>query len=358
MLYTFAKYACAIPCLAFLLISTGCTYPDLKRPPVRNFIRDARTAHRPPEPDPRPTEELEEAVRAYRGEIEVSPKDYILGPGDVISVKILVPGTQEPDFDLETTITAEGMMRCPLLGEVHVDGLSVADLQEKLEELYLDGYYNQASVEVSVLEYYSKRAMLTGHISSPGQYPIKGERVSLLHLLLEAGGLGGGAGYDISIIRGETPQDMPFAPPERFDIERLVRYGDLERNIWVYPGDIVHVLPESPPEYVYTLGFISNRAVQLPRDRDISLMDLISQVGGVPAVARAQYTSIMRYEDGQPVIYNVDLTRIAEGAVPDIPLQANDRVIVSTDWFRRALDGFGRMGPFRGFVPSPAPIGQ
>lgn len=258
----------------------------------------------------------------------------------------MIPQAEEPELEIKTAVSRDGELRCPFLGNINVSGMSVEEVTGTLTELYADGYYEQPYVEVTVVEHLSRQATVFGFVSSPGAYPIIGERTSLLHLLLEAGGPGSGAGDNVNIIRGPSyredlqPGDIDQAT-EKVNIEQLVRQGDLEHNVWVYPGDIVHVQPEAPTEYYYVLGFASDGAYEIPEDREIGIMGAIVSAGGLGRVSRPQYTYLMRYEEGEliPTVYNIDLSRIAAGEEPDIPIQAEDRIIVSTDWLRRGWDG-------------------
>ncbi len=355
--------------LSLLIISLaavfliGCPYPDFRRPPLRNYFHDRR-AERPPEPDITVDELPDEMRAAMRGDdMDVSPMAYILGPDDVVEIKVMIPEEQEPEIEMKTAVTRDGKLRCPFLGKIDAAGRSVEQITELLTELYADGYYQQPYVEVTVREHRSRQAMVFGYVSNPGNYPIMGARTSLLHLLLDAGGLGAGAGNDVAIMRGPSFYNGIEAEglgqvTENINIEELVRQGDLRHNVWIHPGDMVHVRPEAPADYYYILGFASDGAYELPEDRQIGVMGAIVGAGGLGTVSRPQYTYLMRYEDGRqtPTVYQIDLSRIAAGKDPDIPVQPEDRIIVSTDWLRRGWDGLlsnlVRITPFT-VTPTP-----
>ena len=337
----------------YLALLGGCAYPDFQKPLFRNYLRDAMVkTERPPEPERISADRLDEMAEAIRWDDAPLPEAYGVGPGDVLSVKVTVPGAQTPTSEFTAAVDTRGTIRCPLLGPVFVEGMTVGQVSETLKGKYSGTYFREPAVEVAVAEYRSKRAMVTGQVKNPGEYPILGDRVSLLRLLIEAEGLSDGAGDAVLVTRANSPNAEANSAPERFSLDRLMRQGDLRRNGWIYPGDAVHVPPRAP-EYFYVVGFVpSPGPYELPRDGEIGMVDAVSHARGLSSAARAQYTYLVRYEGGERKVYNVDMARIAAALEPDIPVQADDRIIVSTDWMRRAFDGFMRIVGLRAWLPA------
>ena len=384
--------------MAWLMMLAGCAYPDMhKKPPSRNLLRDAMVhTERPPMHIPPRIDRLNERAAALSALDEQSPQDYIVGPSDVLSIKVMLAGEDKPDLELVVAVDTLGYLRCPQLGQVKVEGLSVEQISRHLFALYEDGYYRYHTVTVSVLEHYNRRATITGLVENPGNYPIFGEKKSLFHLLVDAGGLAKGAGTTAIVTRANNrpdnellraANDRPamsprgnaeypgsytvgnFAPEsvvdadpavasptpliKRVDIEELARQGNIAYNIWIYPGDIVHVQPEKPAKFVYVTGFVRKPgAYELPRHSYTTLGAVIARAGGPTEVGRAQYTYLVRHEGGEPTIYKIDLARITNAQEPDIPLRPNDRIILGTDWIRRSIDGVLNVTGLRFLIPN------
>jgi len=171
----------------------GCSYQDMQRPLVRNYLREAFPHHRqrPPELPLARVEsasELAEALRRWQHLAGAQAAAYAVGPGDVLRVTLFVGEAPEETLQLELRVSEQGTVRCPLLGEVAVGGLTSAQCEEKLTRLYADGYYRAPTVSVSVSEYNSRRIFVSGQVAKPGPVALRSGRTTLLEALLEAGG--------------------------------------------------------------------------------------------------------------------------------------------------------------------------
>lgn len=95
---------------------------------------------------------------------EELPLAYSLGYGDMVSIKVY----GEDDLTVETRLNDLGVISFPFLGEVKVFGLTVTEVQEKIELGLQDGYLVNPKVSVSVTQY--RRFYVNGEVKQPGGF--------------------------------------------------------------------------------------------------------------------------------------------------------------------------------------------
>lgn len=91
--------------------------------------------------------------------------DYRLASAD--KVRIAVFG--EDALSGEFVVNAEGKVALPLIGEVQVAGLTVAQLQDAVTQALSQGYLNHPRVTAQVLTY--RPIYILGEVNRPGEYP-------------------------------------------------------------------------------------------------------------------------------------------------------------------------------------------
>lgn len=82
-------------------------------------------------------------------------------------------------------VDKEGNINFPVLGKIHVVGLTKQELSEKMQKM-ISKYVENPLVNVQLLNF---KVTLMGELSRPGSYTIKNDRVTLLDVLGMAGDL-------------------------------------------------------------------------------------------------------------------------------------------------------------------------
>jgi len=334
--------------VVLVLVVAGCSYPDLRRPVVRNYAADLfYRSQRPPQEvktQVRGVDELALALSRWNEMTGSATEPYTVGPGDVLKISIFLYGQLDADLAAEQSVGYRGEIRCPLLGEVQVAGLSTAQIEGTLTTRYsTEGYYQNPVLSVVVSEYRSKRVFVTGGVVNPGPLALDVNRMALLEVLLRAGGLTEGAGDTAIVTRlTHTPSRTgSVSTPSTISVNlsSLIERSDMVENIWIQPGDVVHV-PPADESNVYVLGFVNAPgAYPLPAKGSIGVLDAIALAHGLSAAGVPAKTYLLRKTAEGERNYRIDLTRVAAAKEPDIPVQAGDRVIVSTSFLRRTVDG-------------------
>ena len=156
---------------------------------------------------------------------------FILGAADVIHVNVW----KNVELSQTVTIGPDGFVSLPLLGDVHVAGMTANELGQKLA-VKLNNFVVNPQVTVSVVDIRSRQVYVLGQVSKPGGYPLIAP-VNVLQLIALAGGLSNYANRkEITILR-----PRPGGPQKIiFNYNNAVR-GDGKQNIDLQPGDTVVV---------------------------------------------------------------------------------------------------------------------
>jgi polysaccharide export outer membrane protein len=169
---------------------------------------------------------------------------YVLAVTDRIRVVIF----GEDDLATDARVDAFGNINLPLVGDIHVAGLSVDDAQRAVERAYRDGQYlRKPQATISIAEYAPREVSIQGQVKSPGRFLLPTESTySVVELVTKAGGFTDIAkGNDVTITHF-TPDGKKTV--RKVDVESIIQGKNSERaqdsTLMLEPGDIVYV-PES-----------------------------------------------------------------------------------------------------------------
>lgn len=247
--------------------------------------------------------------------------DYQVGPGDVLEVTVY--GNE--DLSRLPTVQTNGAITLPLLGEVQVAGLTVAEVQRKVTSLLEKDYLVRPQVVVKVREYQSQFVSVVGEVNSPGRKPLRG-RTRLFDALIEAGGFKTTASGEVTVTRTDGTFDGgsrvlrvrisgAATPQDTLNLELPLRSGDM--------------VTVSPKQFVTVDGEVT-RPGRYPIDSDLTVTGAVSLAGGLTRFGSS--TVKLRRTDpgtGDVTILEVNLKDVRNGKKPDPPLQPNDVISVS-----------------------------
>lgn len=252
-----------------------------------------------------------------------TPGDYEVGPGDVIEVAVY----GNDDLSRIPTVQTNGSISLPLLGEIQVAGLTIAEVQRKITNLLAKDYLVNPQVEVKVRDYNSQYVSVVGEVNSPGRKPLRG-KTRLIDLLSEGGGFKPTASGEVMITRtdGEfegggksiTVRITRSASPSMQDLVNL--------ELQLKTGDIITAFPKS---FVTVDGEVSKPG-RYAIESDLTVTGAISLAGGFTRFG-SNGVKLRRTDprDGKVTIIEVDLKDVRNGKKPDVPLLPNDVISVS-----------------------------
>jgi polysaccharide export outer membrane protein len=163
---------------------------------------------------------------------QVVEEKYKLGPEDVIEVSVW----KEPDLTKQITISPDGKIYYPLIGDVQVAGKTVKQVREEVSKR-LEKFVTDAQVSIILLKTQYYKIYVVGKVNKPGEFLV-GRPANVMQALAMAGGLTPFASPSkIVILRkvGGAEQTLPF------DYKTVSKGDFLEQNITLLPGDVVVV---------------------------------------------------------------------------------------------------------------------
>lgn len=234
-----------------------------------------------------------------------------LRPGDQITIRIY----GEPDYTPSARVDTDGNVHLPLIGSVHLAGLSVAQAQQSIAQQLSDAeMFRDPQVTVQVVDGPDQNITVIGEVH--GVVPAIGNR-HLLEVLAAAGGLPATASHTITINRPGLSQ--PIVVDLGNDPMR-----SQQANIPVFAGDTVVV---SRIGVVYVLGaFKSVGAIPLNNYGPLTLTELTALSGGTSATGRFGDLRIVRTVGNKRTVSTVDIKKVLNGQAPDPILEPNDIV--------------------------------
>ncbi len=236
-----------------------------------------------------------------------------LALGDLVEMTVY----NVPELTTKTRISSNGDMYCPLVGYMHVAGLSAEEAQAAIEKRLSD-FVKSPHVSLFVAEYASEGASVLGEVVRPGVYPVMGQQ-HLFSLLSAAGGLTEKSGRSLSITHRSDPNS-----PVTIDLPRNLA-DNSETNVPVYPGDVIIV---RKADIVYVVGDVLRPSGVLMDSGGVSVLQALAIAGGTQRTAKLSGATILRKGPTGTVQTPVDLKKILQAKAPDLPMQANDILIV------------------------------
>ncbi len=258
---------------------------------------------------------------------------YLLGPDDQLEIS----GPELTEFgNKPVRIDSEGDVQAPLVGRIHVAGLTVQQTEVELNKS-LRKYIREPQVVVNVAEVRSQPVSILGAVNTPGVHQIQGHK-TLLEMLASAGGIRQDAGYSVRITRqlewGCIP--LPGAkldPTGQFSVAELnmkeiMEAKDPAENIQILPHDVISV-PKA--EMVYVIGEVRRSGgFVLGEHQSISVLQALSLAEGLNGTADTRHAKILRLkrDADQRAELPVDVKSLLAGKKQDVSLQADDILFI------------------------------
>jgi polysaccharide export outer membrane protein len=266
---------------------------------------------------------------------------YLLGPDDQLEIS----GPELTDSgNKPVRIDGDGNIQVPLVGRVHVSGLTVQQTEQELDKV-LSAYIRQPQVVVSVAEVRSQPVSILGAVNAPGVHQVQGHK-TLLEMLALAGGIRPDAGYSIRITRKLEWGCIPLPKAEldasgRFSVaelnlKRIMEAKNPEENIQIFPHDVISV-PKA--EMVYVIGEVRRSGgFVLGEHQSISVLQALSLAEGLNGAADTRHARILRLkrDADQREELSVDVKDVLGGKKPDVALQADDILFIPGSTGKRA----------------------
>ena len=145
---------------------------------------------------------------------------YRIGAGD----RLRIATYGEDRLTGEFTVTAQGAIAFPLLGELPAQGRTVPEITAELQRRLASQYMRNPQVAVEMVNF--RPVYILGEVTRPGEFAY-GQQLSIYALVAKAGGFTYRANQGYALIRSENET-----------VERPVR---LSSATAVQPGDTIRI---------------------------------------------------------------------------------------------------------------------
>ena len=267
--------------------------------------------------------------------------DYILGPEDQITIRVL---NAEEISDKPIEIPAGGYITVALVGQVHASGLAARQLARELAER-LKKYLRDPEVTVEVVGFRSQPVSVLGAVTTPGVQQLKGRR-TLAEVLSMAGGPKADAGNKIKITRRREWGKLPLSgaaedasgdsSTAEVGLQAVTEGLSPGANILIQPFDVITV---SKAEMVYVVGEVAKSGGFVLNEKErISVLEALAMAGGMRPTAAGKYAKILRgAKDGSKrVEIAVDLNKVLAGKAEALGMRPDDILVVPNNVARSA----------------------
>jgi polysaccharide export outer membrane protein len=252
-----------------------------------------------------------------------------ISAGDLIEVTIF----ENPDLSGRFRVDEKGDIDVPLIGSVHVEGDTAAEVAAIIEKRFVDAQILQPAeshATVFIDEYATQGITVNGEVKTPGVYPALGVRM-LNDVIASAGGLTPTAASEVLIThRGDSahPVKVTYNPSS---LQPVIP------DVQVFPGDSI-LIPRAG--IVYVLGNV-NRAGGYVLDgrRALTVEEAMALAGGgghASALNRAQLVRTL--DDGRKEAITIPVNLIYKGHAPDVAMKDGDVLFIPTSTTRLVVE--------------------
>lgn len=251
--------------------------------------------------------------------------DYRVGPGDQIT--LIVTGDVELIYDL--TVTREGYLVIPTVGQIAVAGLTIEQLRNRLNtrlaRVYSGVNTGTTQFDLSMGRLRRNLVWIIGEVDIPGSYQVSGG-ATVFNALYQAGGPNNNGSFrTIEVRRGNRVI-------QQVDLYDYLLRGDKGGDIRLEQGDVVFV--PVLDRRVTLRGSVIRPAIYELKPNE-TLIDVLAFAGGVEAEAavdRIQIDRILPPGQRQPgrdrVLRDISLEMLRGGGT--VPLEDGDVISVFT----------------------------
>jgi polysaccharide export outer membrane protein len=292
-----------------------------------------------------------------------------IGPGDLVQITIVTGSSDERVTPIPARVAYDGMVMVPLIGDVHVSGLEPVAAEARIAAAAVErGIYRQPHVTLTVTQPAVNKVTVLGAVAKPGVVELPRGSCDLASAVAAAGGLSKDAGTQIEVMhRGQASfmaggdpkqgiaqngvvlaaynEPLSSRPPQdevtRIDLAQVsgspvdIRKLDDRDVVMVLPAEkrVIHVtgLVKTPDQF------------ELPRDKDIRVLDAIAMAGGTTSPVADKIFVIRQLPNmTEPTVIKVSMYSAKHDGNENIRLAAGDLVSVESTAVTMAVETVGK----------------
>lgn len=250
-----------------------------------------------------------------------------IGAGDLLEMDVF----ETPELSGKMRVSEKGDILVPLLGELHVEGLTALEAQNLIRGKLIAGdFIKDPQVTVFIDQYATQGVSVMGEVRNPGIFPAFGSH-RLLDYLSQAGGLTPLAGTTITITHTKAPEK-----PEQVKLTAGGPPHPLD-NPLIGPGDSIFVQRTG---VVYVVGDVFRPGgFPIEHDGHLSVIQAVALAQGLTPTAAKKSSVIIRTTPQGRQEIPVNLKKVLTAKATDIALQDNDILFVPASTAKSLLHG-------------------
>lgn len=186
---------------------------------------------------------------------------YRLELGDVISLDF--PFT--PEYNENVTVQPDGYVTLITVGEMHVEGMTVPEVQTALRQAY-SKVLHEPIIAVGLSTFENPYFIVGGEVGKPGKYDLHGD-TTLTQAVEIAGGFTYTSKHSHVLLFRRVSDDWVSA--RVVNVKKMLSAGNLAEDIHLEPGDMVFIpknrlskvqpyLPYLLPYQLFRINFNAN----------------------------------------------------------------------------------------------------
>ncbi len=272
---------------------------------------------------------------------ELSPdllEEYqdVINDGDVLQIAVyhpsrgdLVESVQRIGQLVGYHVT-EGKIYLPDLPPVQVEGLTLLQAQEKIQNLYRE-QIKDVNIFIAYKDRILRKVELAGLVQIPS-IPVDG-RLRLFEALSIAK-----VPTDANLFKSYVVRDNVLLP---VDLQKLIKEGDMKQNVVMRGGDKVYIADPSASTLMVLGEVCKERVVDVP-DGFMTLRKAIGEAGGILPSGDRSYIQVIRGNILHPKIYTLHWEHVVRLPNDSMLLIPGDIVYVAarplSEWNRFVND--------------------
>ena len=251
--------------------------------------------------------------------------DEPITPGEIVHISVF----DAPDFSLSTRVSESGDIPFPMLGAVHVGGLTSTSASDLIAKQLKDRNLMLEPKVMVTVDSATTGITILGEVRAPGIYPPPGKR-RLSDLLAVAGGLTANTGRLIEITNDRKPGHKEYVSWD----PTMHNTDNFDRG--VSPGDRVLVRACG---IAYVGGNVAKPgAYSLCGSQKMTLSEVVALAGGVSPNAKESHTYLIRTQpDGTKVAQMIDVKKVLTARLADPMIHEDDIIYISPSPLKAVL---------------------
>jgi polysaccharide export outer membrane protein len=314
-----------------------------------------------------------------------------IGPGDLVQITIVSGSGEEKVTPVPARVGADGTVLVPLIGPVAVAGMEPIAAEQCITAAAVERkIFVQPQVTLTVTKQAVNRVTVLGAVAKPGVVELPRGSSDLASALAAAGGLAKEAGTRVEILHRGSPtyaakqraardgdksgevnlvsftdaRNPAFAPPELVppgadqestSLSTTPSSGDVTRIDLAQGGssalesrtledsDVVMVLPDDK-RLIHVTGLVRKPdQFELPRDKEIRLLDALAMAGGTSSPVADKVFVIRQMPNmREPAIIKLSMADAMHNGDENLRLTAGDLVSVESTMSTMMVDTVGK----------------